>query len=156
MIKMSLRGSLISGAIVVLAVVIAVGWWFYFRPPPSVGFVAGNGRLEATEIDIATKFHGRIAEVLVHEGDTAKAGQTVARMDTKSLEAQLREAEARVNQADKERRFASAVVRQRDVECALQPLAHAGRLHVRYKATPLVVQLIYRLPLHFLSLGHSF
>ena len=38
----------------------------------------------------------RIAEVLVDEGDSVKSGQVVARMDTSSLNAQVREAEAQV------------------------------------------------------------
>ena len=45
--------------------------------PP--GIVAGNGRIEADQIDIATKFAGRVAELLVDEGDMVKAGQIVAR-----------------------------------------------------------------------------
>jgi len=44
--------------------------------------VASNGRMEATEIDIATRYERRIKQVLVREGDTVNAGQVVARMDT--------------------------------------------------------------------------
>ena len=36
-----------------------------------------------------------------------------------------------------------------------QPLANAGGLNMWDKATPQVILLIHRLPLHFLSLGHS-
>jgi HlyD family secretion protein len=60
------------------------------------GFVKGNGRLEATEVDIATKLSGRLAEVLVKEGDFVDKNQIVAKMDTTTLEAQLRQAEAEV------------------------------------------------------------
>lgn len=66
------------------------------------GFVKGNGRLESTEVDIATKLPGRLAEVLVKEGDFVDKNQMVAKMDTTTLEAQLRQAEAeaaRVKQA---------------------------------------------------------
>jgi HlyD family secretion protein len=62
------------------------------------GFVSSNGRIEATEIDIATKDTGRIDEVLVREGDTVNAGQVVARMDTRELLAQLHQAEAQLQQ----------------------------------------------------------
>lgn len=58
------------------------------------GFVKGNGRLEATEVDIATKLPGRLSEVLVKEGDFVDKNQIVAKMDTTTLEAQLRQAEA--------------------------------------------------------------
>jgi len=40
-------------------------------------------------VDIATKYQGRIAEVLAGEGDTVEAGQVVAKMDVEPLEAQF-------------------------------------------------------------------
>ena len=58
---------LIVGIIALLAIGFAV-WWSNFRIPPLVGFAVGNGRLEATEVDIATKFHGRVEEILFDEG----------------------------------------------------------------------------------------
>ncbi len=77
------------------------------------GFAAGNGRLEATQVDIATKFAGRVVEVLVREGDSVEAGQIVARMDAQSLVAQLREAEAQVVSARSSKATAASLVRQR-------------------------------------------
>ena len=44
------------------------------------------------------KFAGRVLELLVDEGDMVKAGQVIARMDTRDLEAQLRRDEALVRQ----------------------------------------------------------
>ncbi len=63
------------------------------------GIVSGNGRIEADEIDIDTKFAGRIAEMLADEGDMVKGGQVLARMDTRDLEASLKKSEAQVLQA---------------------------------------------------------
>ena len=40
-------------------------WQRWQQAGPGPGFVSGNGRLEATEIDIATKTAGRLLEVLV-------------------------------------------------------------------------------------------
>ena len=89
----------------------AIGAWFFLRTPPlPVGFAEGNGRLEATQIFVSTKYPGRIAEVLVNEGDTVEAGQVVARMDTTALEAQLREAEAQIRSAQDSRNVALAQV----------------------------------------------
>jgi len=65
------------------------------------GIVWSNGRIEADEIDIATKFAGRIADILVDEGDLVKAGQIVARMDTRELEASLGKSRAEIAQAEK-------------------------------------------------------
>jgi HlyD family secretion protein len=89
----------------------------YFRGPTlPAGFASGNGRIEATEYDVATKRAGRIASVSVLEGDMVDVGQTLARMDTRDLEADLREAEAMAMQAREDRRRAVAAVTQRESE----------------------------------------
>src|ERR1700722_17708351 len=74
-------------------------WWLHLPPqlPPGIAF--GNGRIEAQEIDIDTKFAGRISEILADAGDMVKAGQGVARMDTRDLSASLKKSEAAVSQA---------------------------------------------------------
>jgi len=66
-----------------------------------IGIASGNGRIEADQIDIDTKFAGRIAEMLADEGDKVKAGQVLARMDTQDLAAQLKKSEAQVQQAQR-------------------------------------------------------
>src|SRR5688572_19775272 len=81
----------------VLVLGAGIAAWFFFRTPPlPTGFAGGNGRLEAKQIYISAKYPGRIKEVLVDEGDTVDAGQVVARMDTASLEAQLRAKQAQI------------------------------------------------------------
>ena len=109
------RPVLIAVSLIVIAAGGAV-WWLYFRTPPLVGIVSGNGRLEVKEIHVATKFQGRVKEVLVDEGDTVQAGQVVVRMDTSSLEAQLRQAEAQVEEARKKRLTVKALIVQRQSE----------------------------------------
>jgi len=42
------------------------------------GFVSGNGRIEATEIDIATKLGGHVTDIFVSEGDFVKTGHILA------------------------------------------------------------------------------
>jgi HlyD family secretion protein len=88
---------LLLGGLVAIAGVAA--WWIFSPPALPAGFSAGNGRLEVNQIYVASKYPGRVAEVLFNEGDTVNAGQVVARMDTAALEAQLREAEAQVQAA---------------------------------------------------------
>ncbi len=85
----------------------------------SEGFVMANGRIEATEVDIATILAGRIEAVLVEEGDQVLAGETLARMDKRALEAELRRERAEVVRAREMRAVATAVSSQRDSECAL-------------------------------------
>lgn len=60
---------------------------------------SGNGRIEATEVDVATKLPGRVEEILVAEGEFVHAGQPLARMQVRGLEAQRDEAVARRQQA---------------------------------------------------------
>lgn len=91
--------SVFSNKRVLLPVMLAVlvllawyGWLQYTQQGPGEGFVSGNGRIEATEIDIATKLPGRVDEILVREGDFVTAGQVLARMQIDSLVAQREEA----------------------------------------------------------------
>jgi HlyD family secretion protein len=82
------------------------------------GFAFTNGRLEATKVYITTKYQGRIETVLVREGDTIHAGQVLARMDTRTLKAQLRQAEAQIQRAKDAKATAVATVAQRKAELA--------------------------------------
>ncbi len=106
-----------------LAVGAAVGggwyWWRQHEARLPEGISWGNGRIEADEIDIDTKFAGRIAELLVDEGDMVRAGQMVARMDTKDLEASLGKAEAQMLQAHKALDEARANVEQQKTQVKL-------------------------------------
>lgn len=108
--------------LLVLVIAGGVGTYYWKHTTDSVlpaGIVASNGRLEATQIDIATKLAGRISEVLVQEGDFVERGQIVARMDANVLQAQLREAQADANRAKMALATANAVVEQRRNEQAL-------------------------------------
>ena len=105
-------------------------WQKFVVDDRNKGLVSGNGRIEAVEIDVATKTAGRLKDILVREGDLVSAGQVVATMDTEVLEAQKRQAEAQLNQAasavetarsqlsqrESEKAAAQAVVEQREAE----------------------------------------
>lgn len=105
---------MLGGGLLVLGVALSVVYWQrdHANGLPQ-GFVQGNGRLEATQIDIATKFAGRLKSVAVREGDTVTAGQALAEMDIASLEAALREAQAGVRRAENAKATATAVAAQR-------------------------------------------
>lgn len=77
------------------------------------GFAQGNGRLEARQIDIASKLAGRIQRINVREGDPVRAGQVLAEMEVTTLEAALREAQAQMRRAENARATAEAIVAQR-------------------------------------------
>ena len=63
------------------------------------GIVKSNGRIEATEVDVAAKYSGRLATLNVNEGDEVTAGQVVATISSPETEAQLRDAQAHVLKA---------------------------------------------------------
>ena len=94
-------------------------WWQRLHPALPPGIAYGNGRLEADEINIDTKYAGRIAEILADEGDLVKAGQVVARMDTRDIAASLKKAEAQVSQARRAVDEANANVTQQKTQVLL-------------------------------------
>ncbi|MDX9698226.1 MAG: HlyD family efflux transporter periplasmic adaptor subunit [Rhodocyclaceae bacterium] len=101
-------------AVSVLAVgVIVLAWWGWQKlsdDGPGKGFVSGNGRIEATEIDIAAKLAGRIVTIQVREGDFVREGQHLATMQLDVLQAQRNEAIASFQQAEQSVAAAEAQV----------------------------------------------
>jgi HlyD family secretion protein len=104
---------------VIVLVVAAVGYvaWVWLRPQPlPPGVASANGRIEATDIDIAAKTPGRIEDIVVNEGDFVTAGQILVRMNTNVFDAQRREAEAQLRRATIGIDTARAQVVQRKAE----------------------------------------
>ncbi len=84
----------------IMAAVVAAILWFTLRPSgPGAGFVSGNGRVEASEIDVATKLAGRVVAIAVNEGDFVHAGQPLAQMQVAVLDALRDEARATSQEA---------------------------------------------------------
>ncbi|GAA0439795.1 MULTISPECIES: HlyD family secretion protein [Sphingomonas] len=150
--KMPARKSLIIGGIVLAVVAAAFLLWTLVKPSDlPEGIEAGNGRIEATEIDVSAKTPGRIRDIVAEEGAFVKPGQVVAHIDTDVLEAQRAEAVAQlaqtaaavetaqtqVAQRQSERAAALAAVRQRDAElnAARRRLSRSETL-AREGATP--------------------
>ncbi|MFJ3316264.1 HlyD family secretion protein [Herbaspirillum huttiense] len=110
---------------VILAGAAAYAWLRLHHSGPGEGFASGNGRIEATEVDVATKLGGRVDAILVNEGDFVAAGQPLARMQVLSLEAQRDEAQARQQQSVSAVASAEAqvAVRESDHQAALAQAA---------------------------------
>ena len=116
--------------VISLLVIAAIGMTWYliksykeeaiYKNP---AFSSGNGRLEATEINIAAKLSGKIESVLVDEGDYVKAGQKLAQMQTNTLEAELEQAKAQIQVKEAELEQAKA---QLQVEEAALASANAA------------------------------
>lgn len=109
----SLRQKVKVGVVLVLAG--AAGWvlWQHFQTPALLaGLASGNGRIEAVQIDISTKIAGRVGTIMVREGDLVQPDQTLAKIDTAQLRAQLLRAEANVASAQSQVASARASIAQ--------------------------------------------
>ncbi len=132
-----------------------IAWSKLNTPALPEGIVSANGRIEATEIDIAALTGGRIADITAAEGDFVKAGAILVQMDVVQLNAQKREAEAQlrrakiavetaktlITKAEAEKRAAIANVDQAKAvaDAAAQKLARSERLLVTNTTSQQVV-----------------
>ena len=80
------------------------------------GFVQGNGRIEADQVEIAPTMAGRVDDVMAAEGNMVSTGEVLAVMDTDELSAALDRAKAEVALARQAKAEAEAVVVQRQSE----------------------------------------
>jgi HlyD family secretion protein len=100
---------------------IGIGWFWWQQQQARLhpGFASGNGRLESDQIDIDTKYAGRIAKLFVDEGDMVAAGQVVAMMDTRDIQASLKKSQALVDLARRSLEEAKANLDQQQTEVTL-------------------------------------
>lgn len=109
----------------VISVIIVVGaffsweWWRGLQAALPVDLAYGNGRIEADQVDISTKYSGRVLEIFAREGDLVEPGQVLAKMDTAELEAQLAKAQAEFSETQTAVLEAEARLLQRQSELTL-------------------------------------
>lgn len=112
------RTKLVLVLLLALVTAAAAGWYWWReaqnRLPDSIAF--GNGRIEAEEVQVATKYSGRIVAVLADEGDWVRKGQLVAAMDTAELDAAREKAVAEAARARESRTENEAQIAQRRAE----------------------------------------
>jgi len=94
------------------------------------GIVKSNGRIEATQVDVSSKYAGRLEEVTVEEGSTVAKGQVIARISSPEYEAQLRAAQASVESSKNALSAAEAEIasRQSALEFAKSDFARGQEL----------------------------
>lgn len=129
--------------LIVLLLVAAVATVWLVRRGDASDELQASGTVEATEAHLGFQAAGRVAEILVGEGDQVSAGDVIARIDLAELEAlrdaaaaQLAAAEARLaelrrgarTQERAQAEAAAAAARERAEEAARE-LARAERLH---------------------------
>jgi len=114
-----LRKRLITAAVVGGGAVLLAVLWRTLQPSAGYeGLVSGNGRIEATEINVSAKLGGRIEDILVREGEFVRAHQPLVRMQIDTLQAQREEAVAAQRQAITSVSTAKAQVAMRRADLA--------------------------------------
>lgn len=94
-------------------------------PRPTSGEITASGFIEAEEVAIAAEVGGRIAEVLVAEGDMVEAGQVLIRLDDRIAQAQVALAQAGGEVARAQLARARAGARPEEIRRARALLAQA-------------------------------
>src|SRR5690625_2763588 len=100
------------------------GWWHH---QSEVGVHLANGRVEATEGQLASRLAGTRRQLPVQEGERVDAGALIARLDSAPLEAELARVDADVQLAREQLNLAQAQQEQADSECQLAR-SHLKRL----------------------------
>lgn len=121
--KQALKKYLPAGVAVVAAALFWLVWTNLRGASVEQGLASGNGRIEATEIDIATKLAGRVDAILVAEGEFVKAGQTLARMESRTLQAQVA-----LRESDRQAVRAQVLQREVELDSARRRLARSETL----------------------------
>lgn len=117
-------------AVIALAAGTFFAWKMQQDTPLPETLIAGNGRVEADEVDISSEYAGRITVLDFEEGDDVKDGAVMARLETARLEAMLDAARARAEKAEAAIAAADAVIAGRKSDLAFQvsELARAQKL----------------------------
>jgi HlyD family secretion protein len=119
--------------IIILVILSAAGgsYWYFSRHPEQLaqvqtrlgvigdtvadGAYSVSGFIEAEEVNVAAEIKGRITRLAVEEGDLVQAGQTLVELDPALLEAQMRQAQAKVATAKAQLAKIEAGVRPEEI-----------------------------------------
>ena len=104
----------VAALVLALVAFLGYGLWRASQPAPEVF----QGQLEMRETDVAAKVPGRIAAVLVKEGDTVAVGTPLMRMDSPEVNAKLAQATAAQEAAQAVAQKAQNGARPQEVEMA--------------------------------------
>jgi len=91
---------IIISILLILAIIAAAYWYVTTQNSPEASSgLTGSGTVEATTVTSSPEVAGRIAEVLVDEGDQVNAGDVLFKLDGSLLAAQLNQAQVNLNAA---------------------------------------------------------
>lgn len=118
------RKPLVAVALMVGAAIlayVALDHWIW-KATLTEGLIQANGRIEGDHVTVASKFPGRIRELLVREGATVTAGQVLIRLDDSQTSARVDQARhaAEALDAQVEAAHATLAVLNLDVPLAIE------------------------------------
>jgi multidrug resistance efflux pump len=115
--------------VVAMAAIGGIAGWYWLNNRPRTELLLG-GYIEAEQVQVGSKLGGRIAQVLVQEGDEVEAGTTLVVFETDDVEAQLREAKAELVKADEKLNELNAGTRPEEIA---QAAAQVKRLDDKWR-----------------------
>ena len=105
---------IIIGVACILAM-LSVAGWFILKPAP----LLIEGEIDATQVQVASKLTGRIETLEVSEGDTVKAGQIMATIDSPEIQAKMKQATAAKKAASAQQEKAYSGARKEEIRMAM-------------------------------------
>ncbi len=109
---MTRRSRLILLTVVVVAAAGATAGYF-LQTEPAGNALRASGTIEATEVDVSFQIPGKVAEVLVDEGQPVSKGEMLARMSSGELQARLAQIQASLDAVRSQARQQEAGLRLR-------------------------------------------
>src|SRR5688572_26760845 len=101
------------------------------RGKAATGTPRVSGQVEATEVQVAPEVGGRVLDIPVTEGNRAKKGDVIARLDTRDVDLALQRAQADRAAADAQLRLLQAGSRPEDIRQAeAQAMAAASEVKI--------------------------
>lgn len=86
---------LLVGAALTAGLYLVYDWWAGSNRLPD-GFIQANGRMEADDVTVASKFAGRVDQLIAREGDAVRAGQVLVVLDDAQARARADQAQEAV------------------------------------------------------------
>jgi HlyD family secretion protein len=111
-------------ALALAGAALIVGWGLIREKEGGGGLVA-NGTIEATEVEVSSKLPGRLAQLVVKEGDQVQANQVIARLDMSEIEAEVAQQQAALARAEAQLKEQLAGSRLQEIEEARANLQQA-------------------------------
>ena len=91
----------------------------------NANLITASGTIESVDVTVSSKLSGQIKQISIKEGDKVKKGDLLVELDHDLLDIQLRQAEARVEQADAQLKLLLSGARKEDIEASEQSLKQA-------------------------------